>query len=236
MQARPSPKTGHPVLPDLVDGLDLSVTGLTAHDDRAELDALIAVIRNAEYWLSFDLAKFEPCLQKLPSPLRELAVGITLRFGESVDGQLRAAEIESARGLTDTLPAPVADALRAGLESLDRMVRARDGQQRWLDEGFRLYKPATSLSVHALRASGQCNISIDTSGEHVLVGEPAVLSATDERRRTIGPPEIETALEAPVLIRDDPETLRRTIVLTVPGPYRVRVAGRASGDRKVIAR
>lgn len=152
----------HPALPELVGGIDLSAESLRSRKDQAGLTPLVELLANAEYWLSFDLGTFEPLLTKSPSPLRELGVGIALRFGENVEGRLSAADLSTARSsLVEPLPPDVKEALHAGLEILERALIARD---RWTElerEGFALYSPKQNLSVHALMAGGRAEIRAD---------------------------------------------------------------------------
>src|SRR5690348_4666860 len=99
------------------------------------------MIANAEYWLSFDLAAFEPLLAKCPSPLREFGVAVALRFGDGVDGMLDANDL--ARAKETVLEGELTDALRAGLtsafETLDRAVKTRDRLSEIEAAGFRRY-------------------------------------------------------------------------------------------------
>lgn len=231
----------HPVMLQLVGGIELNHTHLKGRPDANTLGAFAQMLANAEYWLSFDLAAFEPLLAKSPSPLRELGVAVTLRFGEGLGGELSLAELERAREILCT---KLAEDLRAGVETglrtLERAVRARELVSELEGTGFRRYQASQALSVHALRAMGRSSIRIDgvkdeTKRPEVQIGEQLVLSAVDERGRPLPPPEVESPLDAPLYARDDKEAGKRTIVLLVPGEYGVRVPGRATGERKLIA-
>src|SRR5688572_5213357 len=117
-------RTQHPSMPDLVGGVDLSTSALEKREDVAEFARMLA---NAEYWLSFDMASFEPLLEKSPSPLRELGVAVLLRFSEQMLGELTLADLEEAKkivipGLTTDLQPGV----EHGLDTLVRAVRTRD--------------------------------------------------------------------------------------------------------------
>lgn len=231
------PVTQVPV-PELVGGLELAVESLRATPATAPLAALLD---NARYWLSFDLARFEPSLAGMPAPLRELAVGIVLRFGETLDGRLTLGDLERFRGeLVAALPAELGPGLGAAADTLARTVTARDATEARLAEGFAAYAPATALSVHALRASGRSTIDLDGDrggrGETTVeVGRVLRLSATDERGRPLEPPEVEGP--GLVLVREAPGVPgARDVILNVPGRYRLRVPGRAEGNRRVLAR
>jgi hypothetical protein len=231
------PVTQVPV-PELVGGLDLAIEPLRATPATAPLAALLD---NASYWLSFDLARFEPTLAGMPAPLRELAVGIVLRFGETLDGRLTLGDLERFRSeVVEPLPAELAAGLASAADTLARTVAARDAAEARQAEGFGPYAPATALSVHALRASGRSTIDLDGDrggrGEtRVDIGQPLRLSATDERGRPLEPPEIEGP--GLILVREAPGVPgARDVILNVPGRYRLRVPGRAEGNRRLLAR
>lgn len=229
------------MLPQLVGGLELSFTTLSRRDDAKAIGHFTQMLANAEYWLSFDMAAFEPILAKCPSPLRELGVAVALRFGEGLDGELSLQDLERARELLDAKVSPDLRAgIAEGLKTLERAVRAREKIPALEAAGFKRHPMTQSLSVNALRAMGRSVITIaghrdDERPVEVPIGEEIVLSAADERGRSLPPPEIESHLDAPVYVRDDKAANRRIIFLWVPGEYFVRVAGRAAGDRKLIA-
>lgn len=234
-------RPAHPVFPQLVGGLELTVKALAKREDAKRLEPFAQMLANAEYWLSFEVASFEPLLAKSPSPLRELGVAIALRFGEGLDGGLSAGELARAREvilglLTDDLKPGVG----AGLDTLERGVGAREQIPALEGSGYRRYQASQSLSVHALRAMGRSNISIagkkdEDKKVEVRLGEELLLGATDEKGRPLPAPEIESHLEAPLYARDEKDPSKRSIFLIVPGEYYVRVPGRATGDRKLIA-
>lgn len=199
------------------------------------------MMANAEYWISFELAAFESLLAKSPSPLRELGVAVALRFSEGLDGGLSTGDIRRAReAFGTTIPEDLRRGIEAGLSILERGVNARESISSREKEGFQRYAFTQSLSVHALRAMGRSNISIarcanEDKKVQVRIGEEISLAATDEKGRPLSAPEIESLVEAPLYVREGPEPHRRTIFLLVPGEYIVRVPGRATGDRKLIA-
>ena len=238
---RSPPKGEHPSVPELVGSLDLSPQALSDRPDASQLAPLTELLSNADYWLSFDLATFEPMLQATPSPLREIAIGVALRFGNALDGKLRAGDIESfGSTIVETLPEDLHAGLQDATTTLARTVLARDSAGALAAEGFEAYQPAQSLSVHALRASGRSTIHVDGAPPGpkltgVEIGRPIELRATDERGHPLEPPEIESRLGAPILAKSDGEGLRTAIFL-IPGRYRLRVPGRAEGDRRVLAR
>ena len=232
----------HPTVPELVGGVNLSVVALRAREEAADLAALIELFGNAEYWLSFDLAGFEPMLLRAPSPIRELGVGLDLRFGEAVDGRLCQADLEQfRRSLSDSTPDDVADGIARAADTLERMIDARDAMAARADEGYEVYNPQGALSVHAMRAHGSAHIHVEPVEQRddamtVKIGEPIQLSATSERGKALEPPGIESLLDAPVLVKSDPlkEDLRFAIFV-VPGWYTLRVPGKLDGERKLLA-
>jgi hypothetical protein len=241
-QQRSAPvRPAHPVMRELVAGVDLSTAALSKRTDAAQHSTFAQMLSNAEYWLSFDLAAFEPLLMKSPSPLRELGVAIALRFSEGIDGGLTLGDLGRARELLDpNLADDLKRGVTAGLEALERVVKARESIPALEEAGFKRYAATPSLSVHALRAMGKSNIAIaghadDEKRVEVRIGEQIQLTATDERGRPLQAPEIESHLEAPLYARDESEPNKRTIFLLVPGEYFVRVPGRATGDRKLVA-
>ena len=240
MEPKPStaPRRAHPELPELAGGLRLSVESLRQRQDASKLEGFIQMLANAEYWLSFELHDFEPVLATAPSPLRELGVAIALKFSDEVDGGLRSDDVMRAQQF---LIRRVAPDMRPGLsEALDRLqavVQTRDRQPTWSNEGFTPYKPEPALSVHALRARGQATIIVDGDSEapdrlEFAIGQMVRLSSVDEKGRGLSPPEIETDTGAPLLVRKADGA--RDVVFTVPGRYRLRVPGRASGDKKAL--
>ena len=230
-----------PQMLELLGGQGLSPAELRKRPDAESLEPFIELLANAEYWLSFELVTFEPALALCPSPLRELAVGIALRFGHAIDGALEGRDLESfAANMLDTLPADLRAAVDTGLTTLRRVVGARVERAAHLAAGFKPYEPDAVLSVHALRASGSGTILIDglppRSGGaiEVAVGAPIALRATDERGRPLEAPAIERRDPAPILAKDDDGT--RTAIFLVPGKYRVRVPGKAQGALTIVAR
>jgi hypothetical protein len=227
-------------MPQLVGGVELSSAVLTKREDSS-VNAIAQMLANAEYWLSFDLAAFEPILAKSPSPLRELGVAIALRFSEGLDGGLSLDDLARAR---ETLAARLAEDLKKGIEeglsTLERAVRARESISELESEGFRRYQVTQARTVQAIRAMGRSNVHVEGHPDgdkkvDVRVGDKIVLRATDEKGRPLPPPEVESHLDAPLFAKDDKDANARTIVLLVPGEYLVRVPGRATGDRKLIA-
>lgn len=246
MDVRPSARSGpgrpaHPAQRELVGGVDLSVPALAKRPDAKSLELLSQMLSNAEYWLSFDVAAFEPLLAKSPTPLRELGVAVALRFGDVLDGSLTRADLGRAREtLVPKLPSDLRPGVELGLTSLERAVEARDRVAELERDGFKRYVATQSLSVHALRAMGRSSITIaghkdDEKKVEVRFGELLRLTSFDERGRPLSPPEVESHVEAPLWFRDEKEPNQRTIFLVVPGEYFVRVPGRATGDRKLIA-
>jgi hypothetical protein len=225
------------VLPDLVGGVELSIRSL---EDRTDGGAELArMLANAEYWLSFDVASFETLLAKSPSPLRELGVAISLRFSDRMLGELSLQEIEEARkSVVPALPDDLRSGIAHGLDTLERAVRTRDTLEELRSKGFLEYNGGKGTPAHALRIMGKSNIAIEGANEkekrsHVELGKPVVVSATDERGRPLDPPEVESRISAPVMVKDGGGS--RTIVFFVPGEYSLRVPGKATGDRKVLA-
>lgn len=236
---RPAEKRRHPLAAELVGGLDLSPKALRERPDAAELAPIAELMANAEYWIAFEVASFDPLLLRCPSPLRELGVGVALRFCESVDGQLSAAELDAARAqLLPGLPADVASAIEEGLSVLAHFVTARDAAEELKTRGFTPYAPSGGLSIAGLRSLGRAEIyadgeKLDRDGALPL-GVPVVLTATDERGKALPAPEVESDLGAPLLAQSDDG--ERSVVLLVPGRYRLRVPGRSEGVRNVLAR
>lgn len=230
-------RTAHPVLPDLVGGIELSPRKLEEREGGA-VD-LARMLANAEYWLSFEMASFETLLARAPSPLRELGVAISLRFSEQMLGELTLEDLQQARSaILPGLSEDIRPGVEHGVDTLERAVRTRDTIDTLVAEGFTEYSGGKGTSVHALRAMGKGNISVVGYPEKekrlaVELGAPVVVSATDERGRPLDPPDVESRTSAPVLIRDDEGD--RTVVFYVPGEYLLRVPGKASGDRKIVA-
>lgn len=233
----------HPVTPELVGGLELSVAGLNARPVGVVSAALAQMLANAEYWLSFDLASFEPLLSKCPSPLRELGVAVALRYGDQMSGELGIEDLEAARvQLLPSLGADLKDGVAQGLRSLEKAVRARDAVPGLEARGYRPYRANTAMSVQLFRFSGSCTIHLQSAPEEpdrpsplegVDIGVPFRMSATDESGKLLAPPELETRVDAPLLARDD-DSGGRSFVVLVPGEYRARVAGREKGERTFI--
>ncbi len=237
--ARPKDKRPHPTAPELVGGLDLSSRALRGGEARRVAELL----DTADYWLSFELASFEAILARAPSPLRELGVGIVLRYGEGLDGRLAADDLERARAdLVVGLSAELAAGVSAGVDTLGRAVAARARIAELEAEGYVRYAPTSGLSIHGLRAGGTAHILVDERKAErdvgLALGQPQALKATDDRGRVLAPPEIESETGAPIWARPLPEKGgdSRTVVVVVPGRYRVRVPGRAEAVRTLLAR
>ena len=239
-QAKPK----HPQLPELLGGLNLGANALRSRSDAAQLTTLIELLANAEYWLSFDLAGFEALLARSPSPLRELAVGIALRYGEGIDGSVQASDVASARTvLLSSIPADLESGLVRGLDTLDRSIAARDRRADFAAEGFEEYTPTAALSIHALMAMGRARIEVSGARSglgggtfEVELGVPLDLSSSDDRGKALDPPEIESELGAPLIVRRPEGSPARRVVFLVPGRYRLRVPNRSEGARWLIAR
>lgn len=152
------------------------------------------------------------------------------------------------------------DRLRAMVEIRDRQTAlANEGFVIYQPE------PALSVHALRVMGRATIVVDGNPDADKVLelkVGEPVRLAATDEKGRPLDPPEIETDTGAPLLVRTgdkatglderterdvtahrsdrSPSTDRapvaRDVVFMVPGAYRLRVRGRASGDKKVIVR
>lgn len=226
----------HPVIPELVGGLSLTANAFEKENGQG---TLVQLLSNAEYWLSFELASFEPLLVKSPSPLRELGVGISLKYSEHMFGEITTHEIEKAR--EQLLPKLDDEALRVGIEGgldvLARAVASRDRIQEAVADGFAEYSCNEGLSVHALRSNGRSKIFVkgqpdDPKILSVPLGERIIVSATDERGRPLAAPDVESRVSAPLLSRDG-EDGDRTVIFFIPGEYHLRVQGRATGDRKL---
>ncbi len=233
----PRDKRRHPEARELLGGADLSTKALI---DRQAAGPLVEMLSNAEYWLSFELSSFEPLLVRAPSPLRELGVGIALRFGEGIDGQLNLGDLALARDFLKTAAPPELEAgLASGLASLERAVSTREKLAEFETQGFVRYAPGQALSVHGLRAGGSAEIAVDGvplgKETQLALGVPVVISATDEKKRSLAPPEIESELMAPIWAKPLPDKAdSRTVLFLVPGRYRLRVPGRAEGGRSVL--
>jgi hypothetical protein len=168
-------------------------------------------------------------------------VAIALRFGEGMDGGLSLEDLDRARqALSPKLTDDLRIGVEEGLRTLERAVKAREAIPELEAKGFKRYQVTQALSVHALRAMGKSSIRIsghpnDLRKVEVRFGEEITLSSYDEKGRLLSPPEIESHVEAPLYVRDGDQPNQRTIFLLVPGEYFVRVPGRATGDRKLIA-
>ena len=236
----PAIRRGHVELPELAGGLSLSVESLRRRDDADKMETFIQMLANAEYWLSFDLHSFEPILASAPSPLRELGVAAALRFSERVDGRLSVADLDAAEQFVLRRIAPDLRAgVTEGLNRLKAVVDTRDQQESLAAEGYVAYDHEPALSVHALRAMGRAHIIVDGDRDRpntieAQVGHPVRLSSIDDKDRPLDPPEIETDTGAPLLVRSIDGA--RDVIFMVPGRYRIRVPGRASGDKKVMVR
>lgn len=234
---RPKDKRPHPLAPELVGGVDLSSRALRAAAQRN----LAELIDNAEYWLSFELASFEAILSRAPSPLRELGVGIVLRYGEGLDGRLGVDDLTRARAeLFEGLPPELAAGVQAGLDVLERAVAARSRIAEREAEGLARYAASSGLSVHGLRAGGTAHILIDEQRAErdtgLVVGQVHALRATDERGRPLAAPDVESDTGAPIWSKPTDKTEIRKLLVVVPGRYRVRVPGRAEAVRVLVAR
>jgi len=235
-----SARAHHPSVPALLGGAQLAPSQLRARADAEQLGDFIKMLANAEYWIGFDLASFEPWLNKCPSPLRELGVAVLLKYGEDIGGRLGQRDIERAQeGLQSTLPSDLDEGVQRGLLSLKRAVQARDRAPGLLQDGFHTSQRNAGMAAHALRAMGSASIWIQGVGAkdrapQLEVGAPILMRASDERGRALSPLEIDSAMSAEVLIRDEEQA--RTVVFLVPGEYQVRVPSKASGARKLLLR
>lgn len=235
--ARAKDKRPHPAVPELVGGVELTSRAVRA----LGASPLAELLTNAEYWLSFELATFEPILARAPTPLRELGVGVVLRYGEGLDGRLTLDDLARARAeLPERLPPELARAVELGLATLERAVAARSRIPELEARGYARYTPSTSLSIHGLRAGGTAHVLIDEQRSErdatLDLGQPHGLQATDERGRALGAPELESELGAPVWALAPDKREVRSVVVIVPGRYRLRVPGRAEAARTVLAR
>ena len=229
-------------LPELVGGLSLTRQSLEQRNEDGALSNLLELISNAEYWLSYETDNFDPNLMYCPSPLRELGVGITLRFGHSLEGLLAIEDIESCRDeLMTQLPTDFQEGFNTGLETLTRVVNTSKKTHDFEEQGFRRYEESKKLSVHALRASGRATIKLN--GKHVtsqqssfLVGEPIKISAVDSSNRPIDLPELSNRAGAPIFSKDSIDGEWRECIFTVPGMYRVSVPSRAESGHKLFIR
>jgi hypothetical protein len=232
-------RTQHPSMPDLVGGVELSASALEKREDATALTDFARMLANAEYWLSFDMASFEPLLEKSPSPLRELGVAVLLRFSEQMLGELTVQDLEVAKKVVvPTLTIDLQPGVEHGLDTLVRAVKTRDMLEALRAEGFSEYTGGKGSSVHTMRLAGASSITIDgkvppEKRPLVELGKPVRLRATDERGRDIDPPEVESRINAPLFARD--ANGERTVVFFVPGEYQLRVPGKATGDKKIIA-
>ena len=242
MEASPraAPRRAHPELVELAGGVRLSAEAIRSRSDGHRMETFVQMLENAEYWLSFDLHAFEPVLTTAPSPLRELGVAVALKFNDRPDGLLGTEDVNAAQQF---LLRRIAPDLRPGvteaLQRLSAIVELRDRKEALFEDGYLEYAPEPALSVHALRAMGRATILVDGAEDDAKVlalnvGQPVHLSAIDEKQRPLDPPEIETDTGAPLWIR--PRDDGRDVLFLVPGAYRLRVRGRASGDKKVMVR
>ena len=229
-------------LPELLGGLTLTRQSLEQRNEEGAVSNLLELISNAEYWLSYETDNFDPNLMYCPSPLRELGVGITLRFGHSLEGLLTLEDIESCREeLMSTLPTDLHEGFQSGLDTLTRVVTVRSQIPTFVDKGYRRYEESKKLSIHALRASGRATIKLN--GKHVtsqqstfLLGEPIQISAVDASNRSIDLPEISNRSGSPIFSKDAFDGEWRECIFTVPGLYRVSVPSRAEGGHKLLIR
>ncbi|MEE2901241.1 MAG: hypothetical protein VYC39_02880 [Myxococcota bacterium] len=229
-------------LPELLDGLTLTRQSLEQRNENGAVSSLLELISNAEYWLSYETDNFDPNLMYCPSPLRELGVGITLRFGHSLEGLLAIEDIESCREeIMSTLPQDFHEGFQNGLDTLTRVVEVRAQVPSLEEQGYRRYEESKKLSIHALRASGRATIKLN--GRHVtsqkstfLVGESIRISAVDSQNRPIDLPEVSNRTGSPILSKDSLDGDSRECIFTIPGIYRVSVPSRAEGGHKLFIR
>ena len=220
--------------------VDLSAKALASRPDAGELMALIQMMENADYWLSFEVADFEPLLTLSPAPLRALGVAIALRYAEEIEGKLMQSDLTRVReDILRDLPEDLAAGMSAAVDILERAVTVRDRVPELEAAGFQRSEARVVLNANIIQAMGRADIRIEGQPDEALrveapIGQPLVVSATDERGRPIDPPIIESATQPPVWMRDEDQT--RSIVLMVPGPYTLRVAFKAEGARRVVAR
>jgi hypothetical protein len=250
----PRDRRNHPVLPALVGDLDLSLAQLAAHPEAKRLQSLIELLTNAEYWLSYEPDAFDQAVLKSPSPLRELGIGIALKFGHSVGGELARCDLEICRTqLSQELPPEFFEGIEQGIMSLIRLVEINTQLDEITDEGYRVYEFTNTLSVHALRASGRATIKLDGrfvtgTQSDVKIGQSIKLSALDENARPIKLPEINDKVGGSIYARDhlldrrasldplaaSPDQEYREYIFTVPGLYRVSVPSCAEGGLKLF--
>src|SRR5688572_17278588 len=155
-------RTQHPSLPDLVGGIELSASAIEKREDAPALSDFARMLANAEYWLSFDMASFEPLLEKSPSPLRELGVAVLLRFSEQMLGELTVQDLEVAKKVVvPSLTLDLQPGVEHGLDTLVRAVKTRDMLDALRAEGFSEYTGGKGSSVHTMRLAGASSITID---------------------------------------------------------------------------
>jgi len=233
-------RRSHPNLPELVGGLDLSRNKLAEHPDESQIGTLMELLTNAEYWLSYEPEAFDNAVLKTPSPLRELGIGIGLRFGQSLDGELAEPDIEACRQqLAKELPPELFKGIERGLHTLSRVIKIRNKLSTFTEQGYRIYEATNTLSVHALRASGRATIKIDgrmvaSSQTDIKIGQSIKLAALDENARALSLPEINDKMGGSIYVRDDAQKEFREFIFTVPGLYRVTVPSRSEGGHKLF--
>lgn len=233
-------RTKHQTLPELVNGLDLSRSALLKIEDQSNVATLVEILTNAEYWLSYEPESFDHELMLCPSPLRELGIGIALRFGHSLNGDLTEQDIEQCRQLlSPELSNEMADGVERALQTLKRVVEIRQVSDTYRDQGYQLYEESKTLSVHALRASGRATIKLDgrmvsSSNTPIMIGQAVKIAALDEKGRPLSLPEIFNSNKAPIYYRDSPEQDYRECIFAVPGMYRVSVPTRPEGGHKLL--
>ena len=215
----------------------LSPENLNRFADEAS-EQLRQILNNAAYWVAFDMAQFEPLLAYAPPVVRDLGVGVLLAFGEHPAGYLELRDLAAARSALQSLPEELSTALHAGVTTLHRAVSTRDRLPNKELERFREVQSKGGLAAFTLQSSSTAVISVQghpAKGKlKVELGVPVRVSATDERGRSLPPPDVENALGAPFW-RADSSDGGRDILLAIPGTYILQVPGHSGGARTLVA-
>lgn len=219
-------------VPELCGDLDLEALGRSG--------PLAAGLANVRYWLSYEQASLQPLLLQTPSPLMEIGTAVALQFSEDVSGALTEDALEAARqtwlpDLSDAAAEPVGRVL----DIWTRCLEAREQRPRYNQAGFRSVPATSGISLKDLEAIGHADIRVDLEGDgprlRAALGTMLAARARDTKGRPLPNIEVEHPMGAEILLRKNGETGDTEMVFWIPGPYRIRVPSRATGDRTVVA-
>lgn len=179
---------------------------------------------NGAYWLRFQGVDLPPEVLACESPLRELAIGTVLRFGDPLDPELTPDMVtQVAAELAGQAKAPP-----AVLRQLERFADALASVSTWLERGFAWRASNASASGYMVRAGGRHDATWEIDGQ--ALGEEAPAGCTIDVR-VVAPgtgrvpaPDIHNERGAQHLWRRTSAD-HQQVVLCIPGRYLLALPG-----------